>query len=211
MKRTNEEFKAEVFSRSDKIIQRRKKIKRVAMCCVPVLLCSFIGIYAISMGLGRGVKAENSANDGAIGNPNFDYNYSVEEEENEYGTPAAPGAVPEASDKGENRGEGILSGATTSVKAVAVTVQSAKSGVSSHINDENTAQRLHKLINRVVENAAVCQKNADMEYSVSIHFSDNTVTNCSIAGNALICKDGIYLIDAASYDSILQIIGGIIS
>ncbi len=203
MKRTHEEFKAEVFERSDKIIKRRKKVKRVVMCCVPVLLCSFIGIGVLSMN--GGIKANNERYDGAsVGNLDFDNNFSKEEDA--YGNPEA--TAPEVEDGEETSAAGVTG---TSLKVVAVTVQDGDNGVSSHLRDENTAKRLDALLEKVVQTANLCEKTQSARYSITVHFSDNTSKNYSIAGYALICKDGIYLMDSASYDSIMQIINGIIS
>lgn len=203
MKRTNEEFKAEVFSRSDRIIKRRKKINRVVMCCVPVLLCSFIGIYALSMN--GGIKANNERYDGAsVGELDFENNFSKEEDICDVPEATAP--------ENEDGKETYFAGVTgNTLDAVAVTVQNADNGISFHINDKGVANRLNDLLEKVVETASLCEKTESARYSITVHFSDNTSQNYSIAGNALICKNGVYLMDSASYDSIMNIIKGIIS
>ena len=203
MKRTNEEFKAEIFSRSDKIIKRRKKIKRIVMCCVPLLLCSFIGIYVISMG--AGIKGESNRDDGSF---IADNNFSIYDDEEACGTPEA---VPEASDKGENRGDGYGGIITTSSEAVAVMVQKVSAGESSYVKNENTAKRLNDLIQRAIDNSVPYEKSSAFEYSISIYFSDDSIITYSIADHIIRTKDGIYKIDNATYDSILQEINSIIS
>ncbi|MBR4071901.1 MAG: hypothetical protein IKK26_05045 [Clostridia bacterium] len=201
MKRTNEEFKAEIFARSDKIIKRRKRINRVVMCCVPVLLCSFIGITALTMN--GGIKANNERLDGSSdGMFDVNNNFSIFEECDT----AAPEAVPELGGIKENGYSG-----STSQGPVAVTVESSENEIVSHINDAVLASELDKLINEVVDGAIPCQKTTAGQYNISIHFGNNTVKNYSIAGNALICEEEIYYIDAALYDSILHIISDIIS
>ena len=62
MRRNNEEFKAEIFSRSEKIIAKRKRVKQIVVCCVPLVLCVFLTTYVYFSN--NGVKAE-SAFDGA--------------------------------------------------------------------------------------------------------------------------------------------------
>lgn len=65
MRRTNEEFKAEVFSRSEKYIEQRKKKRKsigVAISCiVPLVLCVVILFPYMSFG--------NNANDESVREP----------------------------------------------------------------------------------------------------------------------------------------------
>ncbi len=196
MRRTNEEFKAEILSRSDKIIKKRKRAKRIVMCCVPLLLCSFIGIYALA--LGGVTKGSSERLDGGIGNildVNNDNSFSKED-----------AAAPEVSVEMDGADETLMAGDTTMAGAVAVTVQSIEKGISSHVNDKNAAVKLYELISNVVEEKAFCEKSAQVEYAVTIHFENNTIKSYSIAGNALICGNEIYLIDNTWYDSILQLV-----
>ena len=60
MRRTDEEFKAEVFRRSENFkARRRKRGRRIVLACLPVLLCC-TALLALSGGFGK--SAESTAN-----------------------------------------------------------------------------------------------------------------------------------------------------
>ena len=120
MRRTDEEFKAEVFRRSEDFrVRRRKRRQRIALACLPVLICcaGFMAVAAGGFG-GFGASSESAA-------------YSMEMMDN---CAAAPAAAEEAKETPEcdlaapqeaAEMEGNLSGAgsTTAVLKIEVTSQ----------------------------------------------------------------------------------------
>lgn len=201
MKRTYDEFKAEVFSRSDKIIAKRKRAKRIVMCCVPLVLCAAVITMAYFSGNGFNVKNEA---DGAL-NGIFD-------EENRSDAFVPEASVGSTSDNSiAEDGSETTSAETVLPVPVAVTVSNCKNGTTSYERNSQKAALVVRVIEKAMAQAPEEEIKSPAEYNVTISYSDNTNESFGISEGAIRYKDTVYIISSADYDSILSAIGGIIS
>jgi len=199
MKRTYDEFKAEVFSRSDKIIAKRKRAKRVIMCCVPLVLC--VVVITIAYFSGNGFNVKNEA-DGMIG--------GVFDEENRSEAMAPEASVGSTNDN-STVGDGSETTSAETVMPVAVTVNDCKNGNTTCERNAQKAALVARVIEKAMEQAPEGEIKISMEYNVTVSYSDNTNESFGIAEGVITYKGTAYSISRADYDSILSAVGGIIS
>lgn len=191
MKRTNDEFRAEIFSRSDKIIKKRKKIKRIALCCAPLFLCAVISVYIIM--LSGGMK--NVANMESL----KDNSASRDENVMDF-----DGAAPEAELSGNSNSDKNTGSITHVISSI--TIENCKTGITTHISDQSVALDMECLIAGITEKAESAEKTVEADYNITLHCSAGESSTYSIAGNTLIYEDKLYKISYAELKKLLDII-----
>lgn len=198
MRRNNEEFKAEIFSRSEKIIAKRKRVKQIVVCCVPLVLCVFLTTYVYFSN--NGVKAE-SAFDGA---ENIFDGFSQENNRGDMEN-IEEGSIGSVADKVETSASG-----TTAPAPVSITVTDCESGVTSHMQNAEMAKKAEKIIEDVIAKSQKGEKRAASDYNLTVSYSDNSHRSCIVSENMLICDGSVYVMQSADYDNLLSLIDGII-
>ncbi len=202
MKRTTEEFKAEIFSRSEKIINKRKRINKIALCISPLVLCAVLSVYIIGISGNFGVKAENGSLRG-----DWDKGMLKNEAAMDSDEPGANlGGIEDAILDGA---ETFFSGSTAPV-AEAIEIENLKDGTISYQRNVTAADKIHSLIETVIENGQICDCDTPLDYEITVFYSDNTSRVYGICENTLITEDKVYFIDSGIYDSFLFIIDGIL-
>ncbi len=192
MKRTNDEFRAEIFNRSDKIIKKRKKIKKIALYCVPFFLCAVISVYVIMIvgGMHKGANMESIMDNSSL------------RDEIAADKDGADNTLPEAELSGNS---GQNTGSITHVVS-SITIENCKTGITTHIPDQSVALDMECLIAGITEKAEKGEKTEEADYNITLHCSAGESVTYSIAGNSLIYEDEVYKISYSNLQKILEII-----
>ncbi len=174
MRRTDEAFKAEVFSRSKKYIKKQRTKRRIAAsCCVPLVLCAVIAVPLLA--------SQKNADDGCMRPTAMNNSYSVEDE--------ALADETFFTSENQEKSEAAVS-SSTSAKAYAVAMEisvypDSDRGITS--SDPETVSRVEACINETWENGTKLYGDEPLNpcgdgWTVTLKMSDETSLTYIIAG-----------------------------